>query len=132
MYIYQIYIYIYIYIIDQNRLYICLVLTHFHYISITLTSFLLYYCSVEPSVTACKKKDESGKEDVDIGKSNEIVLTNEEVNHGQKLQNLALILIYGPCFHDIQFFFRFQNKSIEWFLQDQNTDLNGLAILLEN
>ena len=116
MYIYQIYIYIYIYIIVENRLYICLVLTHFHYISITLTSFLLYYCSVEPSVTACKKKDESGKEDVDIGKSNEIVLTNEEVNHGQKLQNLALILIYGPCFHDIQFFFHFQNKSIEWFL----------------
>ena len=85
-------------------------MTHFHYISITLTSFLLYYCSVEPSVTACKKKDESGKEDVDIGKSSEIVLTNEEVNHGQKLPSLALILIYGPCFHDIAIFLSFSEQ----------------------
>ena len=100
--------YIYIYNRLESIIYICLVLTHFHYSSITLTSFLLYYCSVEPSVTACKKKDESGKEDVDIGKSSEIVLTNEEVIHGQKLQNL--LLIYGPCFHDIAIFLSFSEQ----------------------
>ena len=48
-------------------------------------SFFLY-CSVEPSVTTVsKEKDESESKDVDIEKSNGVILANEEVSYDQKL-----------------------------------------------
>ena len=73
----------YIHIHDSKKyIHEYIVLTHSHYYYI----FPLYYCSVEPSATTVsKEKDESERKDVNIEKSNEITLANEEVSYDQKL-----------------------------------------------